>query len=73
MPNLPADLARRLGRHLTAVRQERRLIQELVADAAGISRNHLQLLELGLNNLCIGCVEEPLGRRLQRGTSPIRR
>ncbi|CPX20565.1 anaerobic benzoate catabolism transcriptional regulator [Mycobacteroides abscessus] len=44
------DLARRLGSLLAALRQERKLTQEQVAEAAGISRNHLQLLESGLSN-----------------------
>lgn len=44
------DLARRLGSLLAALRQERKLTQEQVAESAGISRNHLQLLETGLSN-----------------------
>lgn len=42
--------AQRLGALLSALRQERGLSQEDVAHAAGMSRNHLQLLEAGLSN-----------------------
>lgn len=42
--------AQRLGLILSALRQEQGLSQEHVANEAGISRNHLQLLELGLSN-----------------------
>ncbi|MFV8308801.1 helix-turn-helix domain-containing protein [Mycobacteroides chelonae] len=50
MLNLPAHLAKRLGLLLMAARQERGLTQEQVVEEAGISRNHLQLLESGLSN-----------------------
>ncbi|KLO26949.1 hypothetical protein ABW16_18145 [Mycolicibacter heraklionensis] len=42
------ELAEALGRTLAELRQERGLTQETVAEAAGISRNHYQLLEYGL-------------------------
>lgn len=42
------ELAAALGRRLTELRQARGLTQEVVAHAAGISRNHYQLLEYGL-------------------------
>jgi len=42
------ELAEALGRTLAELRQERGLTQEVVAQAAGISRNHYQLLEYGL-------------------------
>jgi transcriptional regulator with XRE-family HTH domain len=37
------------GRQLAELRQARGLTQETVAQAAGISRNHYQLLEYGLS------------------------
>lgn len=43
-------LALALGRRLADLRETRGLTQEVVADAAGISRNHYQLLEQGLTN-----------------------
>lgn len=54
MPNPPpADsavvIARRLGALLVKLRRETELSQEQVAAMAGISRNHLQLLEAGLS------------------------
>ena len=42
------DLAEALGRRLAELRSARGLTQESVAHAAGISRNHYQLLERGL-------------------------
>lgn len=42
------ELASALGRRLASLRDARGLTQEFVADAAGISRNHYQLLERGL-------------------------
>ena len=42
------ELAEALGRRLAELRQTRGLTQESVAHAAGISRNHYQLLESGL-------------------------
>ncbi|GAB7143899.1 helix-turn-helix domain-containing protein [Mycobacterium riyadhense] len=42
------ELARALGRKLAELRLERGLTQEIVAQSAGISRNHYQLLEYGL-------------------------
>ena len=39
-----------LGRRLIDLRESRGLTQEVVAEAAGISRNHYQLLEQGLSN-----------------------
>lgn len=42
------ELAEALGRTLTELRQKQGLTQEAVAEAAGISRNHYQLLEYGL-------------------------
>lgn len=44
------EFANALGRRLARLREERGLTQELVADASGISRNHYQLLEIGLSN-----------------------
>jgi len=41
-------LAEALGQRLAELRQARGLTQENVAQAAGISRNHYQLLEYGL-------------------------
>ncbi|MDT5093129.1 MAG: hypothetical protein QOH60_2492 [Mycobacterium sp.] len=41
-------LAAALGQRLIDLRQARGLTQEAVAEAAGISRNHYQLLEYGL-------------------------
>lgn len=42
------ELAVALGRKLADLRQQRGLTQEVVAQSAGISRNHYQLLEYGL-------------------------
>jgi transcriptional regulator with XRE-family HTH domain len=42
------ELAAALGQRLIDLRQARGLTQEAVAEAAGISRNHYQLLEYGL-------------------------
>ncbi|QZA17306.1 helix-turn-helix domain-containing protein [Mycobacterium malmoense] len=42
------ELALALGRKLAELRQQRGLTQEFVAQSAGISRNHYQLLEYGL-------------------------
>lgn len=42
------ELAEALGRRLAELRSARGLTQEDVAQAAGISRNHYQLLENGL-------------------------
>ncbi|WP_102145822.1 helix-turn-helix domain-containing protein [Mycobacterium hubeiense] len=42
------ELATALGRRLAELRLARGLTQEDVAQAAGISRNHYQLLEYGL-------------------------
>lgn len=44
------DLANALGRRLAHLREERGLTQEVAAEAAGMSRNHYQLLESGLSN-----------------------
>jgi len=44
------NVAHRLGEQLTSARQRRGLTQEQVAEAAGMSRNHYQLLEIGLGN-----------------------
>lgn len=44
------DLADALGRRLAVLREERGLTQEALADAAGITRNHYQLLENGISN-----------------------
>ena len=44
------ELARALGRRLSDLRESRGLTQEVVAEAAGMSRNHYQLLENGLSN-----------------------
>ncbi|TNU73631.1 helix-turn-helix transcriptional regulator [Miniimonas arenae] len=44
------DLAVRLGHRLARLRTERGLTQEQVAAAAGINRNHYQLLESGLSD-----------------------
>ena len=41
-------LAVALGRRLVELRHQRGLTQEVVAQSAGISRNHYQLLEYGL-------------------------
>jgi len=43
-------LAQALGRRLCDLREERGLTQEVVAEAAGMSRNHYQLLESGISN-----------------------
>lgn len=43
-------LAQALGRRLSNLREARGLTQEVVAEAAGMSRNHYQLLETGLSN-----------------------
>ncbi|BCI82285.1 hypothetical protein MTY66_39100 [Mycolicibacterium sp. TY66] len=43
-------LAGALGRRLAGLREERGLTQEALAEASGISRNHYQLLESGINN-----------------------
>lgn len=43
-------LAQALGRRLSNLREARGLTQEVVAEAAGMSRNHYQLLENGLSN-----------------------
>lgn len=43
-------LAQALGRRLCDLREARGLTQEVVAQAAGMSRNHYQLLEIGLSN-----------------------
>ena len=43
-------LAQALGRRLSNLREARGLTQEVVAEAAGMSRNHYQLLESGLSN-----------------------
>lgn len=44
------ELAAALGRSLVELRESRGLTQEFVAEAAGLSRNHYQLLETGLSN-----------------------
>lgn len=44
------ELAAALGRKLAVLREARGLTQEFVAHAAGMSRNHYQLLETGLSN-----------------------
>ena len=44
------ELAQALGRRLSDLRESRGLTQEVVAAAAGMSRNHYQLLESGLSN-----------------------
>jgi DNA-binding XRE family transcriptional regulator len=46
--SIERELAEALGKRLSELRQERGLTQEAVAQAAGISRNHYQLLEYGL-------------------------
>jgi transcriptional regulator with XRE-family HTH domain len=44
------ELASALGRKLAVLRKARGLTQEALADNAGVSRNHYQLLEIGLSN-----------------------
>ncbi|WP_082690503.1 helix-turn-helix transcriptional regulator [Mycobacterium sp. M26] len=46
--SIERDVAETLGRRLAELRQARGLTQETVAQAAGISRNHYQLLECGI-------------------------
>ena len=46
--SIERELAEALGRRLAELRHQRGLTQEDVAQAAGISRNHYQLLEYGL-------------------------
>lgn len=46
--SIEQELAKALGDRLIELRQARGLTQENVAQAAGISRNHYQLLESGL-------------------------
>ncbi len=50
VPPIDVDVARTLGRRLREVREAAGLSQEDVANAAGISRNHLQLIERGHSN-----------------------
>lgn len=49
-PPVDRDLALRLGRRLASLRSFSGLTQEQVAQAAGINRNHYQLLESGLSD-----------------------
>lgn len=49
-PRLDSALALRLGRHLEKLRAASGLTQEQVAQAAGLNRNHYQLLESGLSD-----------------------
>jgi transcriptional regulator with XRE-family HTH domain len=44
------ELAAALGRRLAELREAHGLTQEFVAEAAGISRNHYQLLESGIGH-----------------------
>lgn len=49
-PPLDRDLALRFGRHLERLRAATGMTQEQVAQAAGLNRNHYQLLESGLSD-----------------------
>lgn len=49
-PPLDADLAAALGRRLRALREAAGKSQEAVAHDAGISRNHMQVIEMGLSD-----------------------
>lgn len=49
-PDLDAHVARELGLRLRRAREDAGLTQEQVAHEAGISRNHLQVIEQGLSN-----------------------
>ncbi|WP_313554606.1 helix-turn-helix domain-containing protein [Miniimonas arenae] len=49
-PPTDRDLALRLGRRLAGLRAATGLTQEQVAIAAGLNRNHYQLLESGLSD-----------------------
>lgn len=44
------ELGDALGRRLLGLRESRGLTQEALAEAAGLSRNHYQLLENGISN-----------------------
>lgn len=48
--SLSRDEALLLGRRLAELRKAKGLTQEALAHQVGISRNHLQLLELGLSD-----------------------
>jgi transcriptional regulator with XRE-family HTH domain len=50
--DLPLDrsVAVRLGTQIRDLREARQLSQEKLADAVGLTRNHLQLLESGLSD-----------------------
>lgn len=50
IPELDARVARELGLRLRRAREEAGLTQEQAAHAAGISRNHLQVIERGLSD-----------------------
>lgn len=49
-PQLDRRLAERLGRRLRELREGIDMSQEQVAHAAGLNRNHYQLLESGLSD-----------------------
>lgn len=50
VPHLDAQVARDLGLRLRRAREDAGLSQEQVAHTAGISRNHLQVIEQGLSD-----------------------
>lgn len=60
MPDLPFELvAQVLGARLRALRHAKGLSQIQVAEAAGIARNHYQLLEAGRSDRARGAPANP--------------
>lgn len=47
---LTSDAAARMGTRVRELREAHGLTQEALAEQVGITRNHLQLLELGVSN-----------------------
>jgi transcriptional regulator with XRE-family HTH domain len=45
-----SEALRRFGEHVAALRRERSLTQEALAERMGVSRNHVADIELGLRN-----------------------
>lgn len=56
---LSHSVAKRLGAQIRQLREARHLTQEKLADAIGVTRNHVQLMESGLSDRAKGTPANP--------------